>query len=70
MATLKLTEGMAKALYPTAPQEVKRILEETFPEIFKLEITDRVSDMDDIFSIGGKTFMEIVSPGDTKDEEL
>lgn len=51
---LKLSEESALRLYPTAAQEFKEILEETFgKEFFSQKITDRIKNYEDVCDILG-----------------
>lgn len=69
MQTLKMDDQTARKVYPSAIPEFKTMLEESFPKgFFSQKITERVQTMEDIFSVGGKSLLEIISLSDTKDE--
>src|SRR6185369_16767828 len=55
MKTLKLEDSTARLIYPTAPSELKKILEETYgKDFFSQKIQDRVKTWDDVLEILGK----------------
>ena len=69
MQTLKLNEDTARKIYPNSSPEFKVLLEESFPKgFFFKNIIERTNSIDDIFSIAGKTILEIINSNDTKDE--
>lgn len=59
MAQLVITEKTAKEIYPTAPDSVKKILEETFTtEQLSGKITDRIKTFKDACKATGKCIPE------------
>lgn len=67
---IKLTDANAREIYPTAPAEIKRMLEDSFPTgFFSMNITDRIQGWADILSITGANAEDYqLRPGETDDE--
>ncbi|MGN7786777.1 hypothetical protein ACTJIJ_19750 [Niabella sp. 22666] len=57
MQTIQLSERSAREMYPSAPNEIKRMLEDSFPEgFFTQDITERIQTVEDACKYLGKDF--------------
>lgn len=69
MKNLQIDDATARKIYPTAAQELKTILEDTFGKaFFSQDICDRVNSMEDVYRESGKTYADIALAGLTPDE--
>lgn len=69
MKNLQIDDATARKIYPTAAQELKTILEDTFGKaFFSQDICDRVNTMEDVYRESGKTYADIALVGLTPDE--
>ena len=67
MKTLQIDDNTARSLYPSAPQELKTILESSFgKEFFSMNIIDRTPDLAAVFAIAGTTLENLISEKDDK----
>lgn len=68
--TLKITDKLARQLYPGATNELKSILEESCggKTFFDQKITDRVHSLEDVFEVMGIDPDDFYSDNDTDDE--
>lgn len=68
--TLKITDKLARQLYPGATNELKSILEESCGgrTFFDQKITDRVHSLEDVFEVMGIDPDDFYNDNDTDDE--
>jgi len=61
MENLQINKETAKKIYPTAPTEIKLILEQTFGKgFFSENIMDKVKSVEDAISVLGDSHEEVV----------
>lgn len=69
MQTASLNLSQAQKIYPTATDEIKKFLEQSFGKEIYTDITQRVQTFQDVLDISGITMDELVSEKDTVDEK-
>lgn len=69
MTTVKISDQTAREIYPSANQDLKKILEDSFGKsFFSMKITDRVKTFEDACSVLGISAGQILNSEDTIDE--
>lgn len=68
--TLKISDKLARQVYPGAPDALKAILEESCggKSFFSQKIADRVTSLDDVFEVMGIDPDDFYNDNDTDDE--